>query len=67
MSLGKYPNVTILHLGILDLVLGHLQVVVGDELENVLDITLTCLKAVHVIQGVRLIIYVHLSILFHLL
>lgn len=65
MSLGKYPNVTVLHLGILELVLSHLQVVVRDELEDILNITLASFEAMHIIQGVRLIIDVDLSILFH--
>ena len=65
MSLCKYPNVAVLHLGILELVLSHLQVVIRDELEDILNITLTCFEAMHIIQGVRLIIDVDLSILFH--
>lgn len=56
MSLGKDPNVAVLHLGIFELVLSDLHVVSSDELENVLDVTLIRFEPMHIIQGVRLII-----------
>ena len=58
-TLAEDPNVAVLHLSELELVLGQQAAVHGrGELKHVLDVSLVSFKAVHVVQGVRLVVVV---------
>lgn len=49
-SLGKDPNVPVLHLCELELILRDLHVISRYELEDILDITLVSFETMHIVQ-----------------